>query len=89
MLTATEHICSRGNTVFTKTMEKVMVTQGHDFLEASVGSVIRRLCTEKVAIEIDPARSHKKNVEKQTELLVYWCQEFWKSIYEARKRCPE
>ena len=66
-----------------------MVAQGGAFLEASIGAVIRRLCTDKVAIEIDPARSHKKNVEKQTDLLVVWCQEFWKSIYDARKHCPE
>ena len=66
-----------------------MVAQGGAFLEASVGSVIRRLCSEKVAIEIDPARSHKKNVDKHAELLVFWCQEFWKSIYDARKQCPE
>ncbi|KAJ3535468.1 hypothetical protein NM688_g6971 [Phlebia brevispora] len=79
----------RGNTVFTKTMEIFMVTQGAAFLEASVGTVIRRLCTEKVAIEIDPARNHKKNIDKNADLLVFWCQEFWKSIYEARKHCPD
>ena len=66
-----------------------MLTQGSAFLEASIGPVIRRLCTERVTIEIDPARSHKKNVDKHTDLLVYWCQEFWKSIYDARKYCPE
>lgn len=66
-----------------------MLTQGSGFLEASIGSVIRRLCSEKVAIEIDPARSHKKNLDKHTDQLVYWCQEFWKSIYDARKYCPE
>lgn len=66
-----------------------MAAQGQAFLEASIGPVIRRLCSEKVAIEIDPARSHKKNVEKQTELLTAWCQELWKSIYEARLSCPE
>ena len=66
-----------------------MVAQGKAFLEASIGTVVRRLCTDKVAIEIDPARSHKKNVEKQTELLVFWCQEFWNSIYNAQKQCPE
>ena len=75
--------------MFTKTMEHLMVAQGSAFLEASVGSVIRRLCTAQVAIEIDPARAHKKNIDKQTELLVYWCREFWNSIYDARKQCPE
>ncbi|PSS37747.1 hypothetical protein PHLCEN_2v440 [Hermanssonia centrifuga] len=71
-------------------MEALMSMQGATFLEASVGSVIRRLCSEKIAIEIDPVRSGKnpKNIERHTDLLVHWCQEFWKSIYDARKQCP-
>ncbi|KAH9950344.1 Rho GTPase activation protein [Amylocystis lapponica] len=80
----------RGNTVLTKTMELFMAWYGTAFLEASVGSTIRRLCGEKIAIEVDPVRSSKgsKGVEKGVELLVYWCQEFWTGIYEARTECP-
>jgi hypothetical protein len=72
-------------------MEIFMVTKGATFLEASVGPAIRRLCTEKVAIETDPSRKGKnsKHVEKNVELLVQWCHEFWKSIYDAREKCPE
>ena len=68
-----------------------MVTKGAAFLEGSVGPAIRRLCTEKVAIETDPGRSGKnsKHIEKNVELLVQWCHEFWKSIYDAREKCPE
>ena len=68
-----------------------MVTKGAAFLEASIGPAIRRLCTEKVAIETDPSRSGKnsKHIEKNVELLVQWVQEFWKSIYDAREKCPE
>ncbi|KAL4243521.1 Ras GTPase-activating protein [Abortiporus biennis] len=80
----------RGNTVFTKTMEIYMTWYGSAFLETSVGSVIRRFCAEKVAFEIDPARPGKnsKSLEKNVEMLVYWCQEFWRSIYDARDQCP-
>lgn len=82
--------CSRGNTVLTKTMEMVMATKGSAFLEASIGSVIRRICSEKVAIETDPGRSGRnlKHVEKNVDLLIQWCQELWKSIYDAREKCP-
>ncbi|RPD82540.1 Rho GTPase activation protein [Lentinus tigrinus ALCF2SS1-7] len=80
----------RGNTVFTKTVELYMSWYGMAFLEASVGSSIRRLCAEKVAIEVDPVRIGKggKAVEKNVELLVTWCQEFWDRIYDARRQCP-
>ena len=74
----------------TKTLEIFMASEGASFLEASVGRVLRRLCSDKVAIETDPGRSGKssKQVEKSVELLVQWCQELWKSIYEARDKCP-
>ncbi|CCL98960.1 uncharacterized protein FIBRA_00968 [Fibroporia radiculosa] len=80
----------RGNTVLTKTMEMYMSWYGSAFLEASIGATVRRLCAERVAIEVDPVRSGKgsKNAEKNVELLVYWCQEFWGGIYDARKLCP-
>ncbi|KAI0961569.1 hypothetical protein AcV7_000640 [Taiwanofungus camphoratus] len=80
----------RGNTVLTKTMELFMSWYGASFLEASIGPTIRRLCAEKVAIEVDPARSGKgaKSTEKSVELLVHWCQELWTCIYDARRECP-
>ncbi|KAH9944375.1 Rho GTPase activation protein [Epithele typhae] len=80
----------RGNTVFTKTVELYMSWYGMPFLEASIGASIRRLCSEKVAIEVDPVRIGKtgRAVEKNVELLVVWCQEFWDRIYDARRLCP-
>jgi hypothetical protein len=68
-----------------------MVWHGKAFLEASIGNVLRRLCHDKVAIEVDPVRSGKsvKEIEKGVELLVYWCQEFWQQIYSARFECPQ
>ncbi|KAI0825122.1 Rho GTPase activation protein [Trametes gibbosa] len=80
----------RGNTVFTKTVELYMSWYGMPFLEASVGATIRRLCTEKVAIEVDPVRLGKgpKAIERNVDLLVTWCREFWDHIYEARTQCP-
>jgi hypothetical protein len=85
----------RGNTVFTKTMELVMVQYGGSFLENALGGVIRRLCVEKVAIETDPLRSDRqrpldvKEIDRNAQLLAHWCGEFWKSIYSARGDCPQ
>ncbi|KAJ7293577.1 GTPase activating protein [Mycena rebaudengoi] len=80
----------RGNTTFTKVMELCMNWYGKAFLEASIGGVLRRLCAEKVAIEVDPMRSGKgtKDVERNLEQLIYWCGEFWKQIYAVRTECP-
>ncbi|OCH96153.1 Rho GTPase activation protein [Obba rivulosa] len=81
----------RGNTVLTKTIELFMAWYGTSFLEASIGETIRRLCADRVGIEVDPVRSGKsvKGIEKNVELLVYWCEELWTHIYEARRECPQ
>ncbi|TEB35043.1 Rho GTPase activation protein [Coprinellus micaceus] len=80
----------RGNTVLTKVMELAMTWYGKNFLDASIGPALRRLCAEKVAIEVDPMRSRKgtKDVERNVELLIHWCQEFWNQIYSVRNECP-
>lgn len=67
-----------------------MALYGKAFLEASLGSAIRRLCSEKVTIEVDPNRNTRgaKDIEKNVELLVHWCQEFWSQIYAVRGDCP-
>ena len=81
----------RGNTTLTKTVELYMSWFGKPFLEASIGNVLRRLLTEKIAIEVDPMRSGKgaKAVERNVERLIYWCQEFWNQIYSVRSACPK
>ncbi|KAF8898740.1 Rho GTPase activation protein [Infundibulicybe gibba] len=88
--TSSHQTLFRGNTILTKVMELCMAWYGKAFLEASIGSVLRRLCAEKVAIEVDPLRSGKgtKDVERNVEQLIYWCQEFWNQIYSVREECP-
>ncbi|KAF8168097.1 Rho GTPase activation protein [Crassisporium funariophilum] len=80
----------RGNSTLTKVVELCMTWYGKAFLEASIGNVLRRLCAEKIAIEVDPMRSGKstKDVERNVEQLKYWCQEFWNQIYSVRAECP-
>ena len=74
----------------TKVIEIAMGNHGRGFLEASIGPVVRRMCTENVVIEIDPMKNKKgaKDIERNVELLVYWCQEVWSHIWLARNQCP-
>lgn len=85
------HTLFRGNTVLTKTIESLMGWYGKSFLEASVGVTIRRLCLDNISIEVDPLRNAKgpKDVERNLDLLVYWCGEIWEQIYSVRQQCPE
>jgi hypothetical protein len=72
-------------------VEKCIAWYGNAFLESSIGSVIRRLIAEKVAIEVDPVRSGKpsKEVVKNVDLLISWCREFWDQIFSAKENCPK
>ena len=72
-------------------MELAMAFYGRAFLEASIGRVIRQICSDKITIEVDPNRSGKspKDVERGVELLVEWCQTIWDSIYAHRSDCPQ
>ena len=81
----------RGNTTFTKTMELVMAFYGKAFLECSIGSIVRRICSDKIAIEVDPVRSGKgvKEAERGVDQLVHWSQEVWNQIYAVRCQCPQ
>jgi hypothetical protein len=81
----------RGNNTFTKTMELAMAFYGKAFLESSIGSTIRRICSEKIAIEVDPLRSGKgaKEAERGVDQLIHWSQEVWNQIYAVRGQCPQ
>ncbi|KAH8997302.1 Rho GTPase activation protein [Lactarius akahatsu] len=88
---SSHHTLFRGNTVLTKTIELLMGWYGRNFLEASVGLTIRRLCVENVAIEVDPLRNAKgaKDIERNVDLLVFWCKEIWEQVYSVRQQCPD
>lgn len=81
----------RGNTTLTKVVELCMTWYGKAFLEASIGDVLRKLCVEKVSIEVDPIRNTKgaKDVEKSVDILLHWVREFWSQINAAKTQCPQ
>ncbi|KAL0581609.1 hypothetical protein V5O48_000425 [Marasmius crinis-equi] len=83
-------ILFRGNNALTRIAEQTMAWYGSEFLEASIGNVLRRLIAEKVAIEVDPMRNAKgpKDIDRNVDLLVTWCRKIWNQIFAARQTCP-
>ena len=73
-----------------QTVELFMTWYGKSFLESSVGGVIRRIAVGRVSIEVDPSKTSKpiRDLEKNVDSLVQWCQELWDSIYRVRSECP-
>lgn len=79
----------RGNTLLTKTVEMHMRSVGSDYLDNTVGPVLRRLCEERIFIEIDPSRlDHRSSLHENVRNLETWCDAVWSSIYNSRHSCP-
>ncbi|BGP08329.1 hypothetical protein JCM10049v2_004176 [Rhodotorula toruloides] len=85
-------ILFRGNTILTKTIELYLRLIGAEYLDASIGNVIRRICADKVEIEIDPMKvkpgTKDKDLLANTHALHEWTLTLWNSIYDAREKCP-
>lgn len=84
----------RGNTFFTRIVETYLRLLGGEYLEASIGDVVRRICGEKIEVEIDPGKfkggtAREKDLLAGTEVLKRWAVLIWGGIYEARQRCPK
>ncbi|KAK4056654.1 hypothetical protein OIO90_002206 [Microbotryomycetes sp. JL221] len=91
--TKTAAILFRGNTVLTKTVELFMRLVGSEYLEASIGEPVRKICRDKVAIEIDPSKMKagvkEKEITHNLHELHEWSIIFWNAIHDARSQCPE
>ncbi|GAA5895937.1 hypothetical protein JCM6882_005564 [Rhodosporidiobolus microsporus] len=85
-------ILFRGNTILTKSVELYLRLIGAEYLDASIGEPIRRICAEKVEIEIDPMKLKpgykEKELQANIHLLQDWALTVWNSIYDAREKCP-
>ncbi|ORY89382.1 hypothetical protein BCR35DRAFT_300543 [Leucosporidium creatinivorum] len=86
-------ILFRGNTILTKSTELYVRRVGREYLDASIGDIVRKLCAEKVEIEIDPSRmkpgTKDKELQHNVQDLHDWSLAMWNSIYDAREKCPD
>ncbi|KAH8928135.1 hypothetical protein BT69DRAFT_1329865 [Atractiella rhizophila] len=79
----------RGNTLFTKLVEAFMRWRGMDYVDKAVGGVVRKICAEKVVLEIDPSKcKNEKEVKENVKELKKWSEACWRSIYDSRSACP-
>ncbi|GAA5983102.1 hypothetical protein JCM10908_000155 [Rhodotorula pacifica] len=85
-------ILFRGNTILTKSIELYLRLVGAEYLDASIGDTVRRICADKVEIEIDPLKYRhavkEKELARNTQALQEWTRKLWDSIYRARDKCP-
>ncbi|CAE6428765.1 unnamed protein product [Rhizoctonia solani] len=83
----------RGNSLLTRVVECAMGILGaHGFLENSIGRIVREICRNRVTFESSVGGTGGANtttgVVDGADLMVYWLQKMWDSIWGARHECP-
>ncbi|KAK4702288.1 hypothetical protein P7C70_g3933, partial [Phenoliferia sp. Uapishka_3] len=85
-------ILFRGNSILTKSVELYLRLVGAEYLELSIGETVRKICADKVEIEIDPSRMKsgvkEKDIQNNVNHLREWTTEVWNRMYSAREKCP-
>lgn len=84
----------RGNSILTKSIEQYMRLIGAEYLEASIGDSIRRLCADKTeSFELDPSKMKlgwkERDLTHNTNSFMNWMTTLWNCIYAARQKCPK
>ncbi|KAK9459407.1 uncharacterized protein V1516DRAFT_654985 [Lipomyces oligophaga] len=79
----------RGNSLLTKSLDTHMSRIGHDYLVATLGSVIKKIVDSDIYCEVDPAKIKEGSLldENWKRLLVYMSL-VWENIYKSASRCP-
>ncbi|KAG8691342.1 hypothetical protein FRC11_004899 [Ceratobasidium sp. 423] len=83
----------RGNSILTRVAESAMSILGaQGFLESSIGRVIREIYRDRVIFETSASGAGGVNtaagVIEGADIMAYWLQQMWDSIWKARDGCP-
>ncbi|CAR29230.1 ZYRO0G03762p [Zygosaccharomyces rouxii] len=85
----------RGNSVLTISMEKYFYRVGHEYLDKSIGDVLRDVIDKQVSCELDPARIEERDpalvqeiVARNKETLSHYVGQLWHRIYTTSNDLP-
>ncbi|QLG72643.1 hypothetical protein HG535_0D03510 [Zygotorulaspora mrakii] len=85
----------RGNSALTKSMEKYFYRIGKEYLDNSIGSILRQIVYDRISCEVDPSRidepdpeRKRKILEKNRETLLNLVESIWVTIYKTSNDLP-
>ncbi|KAF9358785.1 hypothetical protein BGX26_000928 [Mortierella sp. AD094] len=80
----------RGNTLLTKALDAYMRLVGTEYLDDTLGDILRDICRNKVACEVDPSKLDKKDdIEVQWKTLMLHTRTCWRAVMESVHRFPK
>lgn len=79
----------RGNTLLTKALDAYMRMVGTEYLDDTLGDIIRGICKNKVACEVDPSKLEKgDDINKQWRALLTHTRNCWRAVTESVDHFP-
>lgn len=86
----------RGNSILTKSIEKYYYRIGQEYLDKSIGYVLRKIVEHEESCEIDPNRVRESDpdlkqqiLKENQERLLVWANGLWKTIYTTSNDLPK
>jgi hypothetical protein len=80
----------RGNSVMTKSIETYMKMVGLQYVDETLGDIVRTICNERVIVEVDASKLEKaEDVKAQWKTLISYAQKIWNSVNSSKTRCPK
>ena len=87
--TDTKSVLFRGNSVLTKAFDGYMKVCGMEYLDQTIGNIIRQIYDNKVYCEVDATRLDKdEDVQVHWRRLQSYAVALWKSIDASRTKVP-
>ena len=83
------NVLFRGNSLLTKTLDIFMRRTEPEYLEDTVGDIIRRIVNEEIKCEVDPSKLHAgDDLRENWRVLNSLTREIWTAIHESAANCP-
>ncbi|KAF9116060.1 hypothetical protein BGX27_005089 [Mortierella sp. AM989] len=80
----------RGNTLLTKALDAYMRLVGTEYLDDTLGDILRGICMNKIACEVDPSRLDKNDdVRAQWKTLKLHTRTCWRAVTDSVDRFPK
>ncbi|KAF9282760.1 hypothetical protein BGZ74_002086 [Mortierella antarctica] len=80
----------RGNTLLTKALDAYMRLVGTEYLDDTLGDILRAICKNKVACEVDPSKLEKhEDLKTQWRILMNHTRTCWRAVTESISHFPK
>ncbi|KAG0313980.1 hypothetical protein BGZ99_008442 [Dissophora globulifera] len=80
----------RGNTLLTKALDSYMRLFGTEYLDDTLGDILRTICKNKIGCEVDPSRLDKgDDIKTQWKILMFHTRACWRAVTDSIDQFPK